>query len=132
MVNEVSKAQEFQVPFGDVDMNGEMFRSIYIARAEDLVHEFWHRRTSSEADPLFTISKATCAFRSALKLGDTVRTAVSVSKIGGRTAGFKVNMIRGNEQVAEIELIWTACDRESREPVALPEELRDWLYQYLD
>jgi acyl-CoA thioester hydrolase len=132
VVRDTTKAQEFRVPFRDVDMNGEMFRSAYVVRAEEAVTEFWRKRKAKEAEPFFAVGKITCTFHAPLKLGDLVKTEVGVSKIGGKSAGFLVRMARGNEAVAEAEVVWTACDPESREPVALPEELRDWLYQYLD
>lgn len=132
MVKDTAKSQEFKVPFRDVDMNGEMFRSAYIVRAEEAVTEFWRRRKAAADDPFFSVGKVTCTFHSVLKLGDHVKMEVGVSKIGGKSAGFLVRMTRGNEQVAEAEIVWAACDRESREPTALPEDLRDWFYQYLD
>ncbi|WP_162894707.1 acyl-CoA thioesterase [Rhizobium terrae] len=132
MARESVRPHEFRVPFRDVDMHGEMFRAAYVTRAEEAVTEFWARRKSRKDDPFFTIGKVTCTFHSALKLGDTVQTSVGISKIGGKSAGFLVRMMRGNEAVAEAEIVWAACDRESREPVALPEDLRDWLYQFLD
>jgi acyl-CoA thioester hydrolase len=126
------KSQEFRVPFRDIDMNGEMFRSAYVARAEEAVTEFWRRRKSQKDDPFFAIGKITCSFHAALVLGDLVHMEVGISKIGGKSAGFLVHMTRGTDAVAEAEVVWTACDPETREPIALPEELRDWFYQCLD
>jgi len=34
--------------------------------------------------------------------------------------------------VAEAEVVWGACDAQTREPIALSEDLRDWLYTFLD
>ncbi|WP_245282138.1 thioesterase family protein [Rhizobium sp. LC145] len=132
MAKEPSKLHEFQVPYRDVDMHGEMFRAAYVARAEEAVTEFWRRRRSARSDPQFTVSKVVCTFHEPLKLGDLVETHVGVSKIGGKSAGFLVHMERDGTAVAEAEIVWTACDPESREPIALPEDLRDWLYQFLD
>lgn len=123
---------EFEVPSRDVDMHGEMFRAVYVHRAEEALASFWARRPALGKDTHFTVGKVTCTFHMALHLGDEVRMDVHVSKIGVRSAGFIVRMTRGNDEVAEAEIVWAACDRESREPVALPEDLRDWLYQFLD
>jgi len=132
VAKESVKSQEFRVPFRDIDMHGEMSRSSYVVRAEEAVTEFWRRRKPQKDDPFFRIGKITCTFHSALKLGDVVQTHIGVSKIGGKSAGFLVHMLRGNEAVAEAEIVWMTCDPESGEPVALPEDLRDWLYQFLD
>lgn len=132
MVKDTVKSQEFRVPFRDVDMHGEMFRSAYVVRAEEAVTEFWRRRKLRKDDPVFMVSKITCTFHLPLKLGDLVHTHVGVSKIGGKSAGFLVHMVREDQAVAEAEVVLTAYDSQSREPVALPEELRDWFYQFLD
>lgn len=123
---------EFRVPFRDIDMHGDMYRAVYVHRAEEALGTFWTRRPASDDDPHFTVGKVTCTFHAALHLDDVVRMDVHVSKIGGKSAGFLVRMMRGSEEVAEIEIVWTACDRDKKEPVALPEDLRDWLYQFLD
>ncbi|RWX77198.1 acyl-CoA thioesterase [Neorhizobium lilium] len=131
MAKESSKVQEFRVPFRDVDMNGEMFRAAYVVRAEEAVTEFWRRRKAKD-DPFFNVAKVSCTFHAPLKLADLVQAHVAVSKIGGKSAGFIVHMTRDGEAVAEAELVWIACDAKTRDPIALPEDLRDWLYQFLD
>lgn len=123
---------EFQVPFRDIDLHGEMFRSVYVARAEEALNAFWKRRPAMPDDPYFRVGKIVCVFHAALRLHDHVRMDVHVSKIGGKSAGFLVRMMRDGEEVAEAEIVWTACDMQSREPVKLPEDLRDWFYQFLD
>ncbi|CCF18214.1 Thioesterase protein [Pseudorhizobium banfieldiae] len=125
---------EFQVPFRDVDMHGEMFKSAYVARAEEALASFWKRRPAAADELHFTVGKITCSFHAALRLHDQVRMDVHVSKIGGKSAGFLVRMVRDGESdaAAEAEILWIACDRQNKEPVALPEDLRDWLYEFLD
>ncbi|CAD7052839.1 acyl-CoA thioesterase [Pseudorhizobium endolithicum] len=125
---------EFQVPFRDVDLHGEMFKSVYLARAEEALASFWKRRPAAADDLHFTVGKITCTFHAALRLHDHVRMDVHVSKIGVKSAGFLVRMVRegDSDAVAEAEILWVSCDRQSKEPVALPEDLRDWLYEFLD
>lgn len=132
MVRNTVKASEFHVAFRDVDSNGQMFRSVYIDRAEEAVADFWRRRKSQANDPVFIVGKVQASFHQPLKLGDLVHTHVGISKIGGKSAGFLVRMTGGGEPVAEVEIVWLATDAESGDPVALPEELRDWLYKFLD
>ena len=74
---------------------------------------------------------ASATFHAPLQIGDVVHTHVGVSKIGGKSAGFLVRMTRGDEAVAEVEVVWVAIDQ-AHASVALPEELRDWLYSFLD
>jgi acyl-CoA thioester hydrolase len=132
MAKDIGKTHDFRVAYRDVDLNGEMFRAAYIGLAEQAVTEFWHRRKPATDDPFFAVSKVTCTYHMPLKLGDLVHTHVGVSKIGGKSAGFLVRFTRGSDEVAEAEIVWSACDPETRTPAALPEDLRDWLYQFLD
>lgn len=132
MDKEPADFMEFQVPFRDVDMHGEMFRAAYVTKAEEALAAFWTRRPAGAADPHFTVGKIVCTFHLSLHLDDLVRMDVHVSKIGSKSAGFLVRLVRGEQAAAEAEIVWTARDRRTREPVALPEELRDWLYQFLD
>lgn len=125
-------AYGFSVPFRDVGLRGEMHSAAYITYAEEALGRFWAAREPQASDPAFSVSKVGCHLHRGLHFNDAVTTSVRVSKIGGKTAGFAVLMYRGDELVAEAEIVWSACDGQSGEPVPLPEELRDWLYQYLD
>jgi acyl-CoA thioester hydrolase len=132
VVKDTVKASDFRVTFRDVDMNGQMFRSVYIDRAEEAVADFWRGRKGGGEDPGFITGKVAGTFHVPLQLGDQIHMHVGVSKIGGKSAGFMVRMTRADDPVAEVEIVWVAIDRESGESVALPEELRDWLYKFLD
>ncbi|WP_353844792.1 thioesterase family protein [Rhizobium sp. CSW-27] len=122
----------FRVAFRDVGMRGEMHSSSYVSYAEEALAEFWATHAPDMPTPAFGVSRVGCQLHKALHVGETVKTAVRVSKIGGKTAGFSILMERDNELVAEAEIVWTACNPETGEPIPLPEDLRDWLYQYLD
>jgi acyl-CoA thioester hydrolase len=132
VVKDTVKVSEFRVGFRDVDMNGQMFRSVYIDRAEEAVADFWRRRRAPEGDPRFTVGKVAGTFHIPLQIGDGVHMHVGVSKIGGKSAGFLVRMTRGAESVAEVEIVWVAVDAETGASISLPEDLRDWLYKFLD
>src|SRR3546814_17530697 len=79
---------EFQVPFRDVDMHGEMFRSVYVTKAEEALAVFWKRRPSAWADPYFFVRKVTCSFHTPLQLAVLVRMYVHVRTIGTTSADF--------------------------------------------
>ncbi len=108
--------QEFQVPYRDVDLNGEMFRGAYLYHAEEALADFWRHRKPVVDDPFFVVSKLNLTFHQPLRLGEHVRMTVAVSKIGGKSAGFIVHMRRGKEDIAEAEIVWSSVDpkRESQ------------------
>ena len=132
MAKDTIKVSDFRVAFRDVDSNGQMFRSVYIDRAEEAVSDFWRRRKSQATDPGFTVGKLAGTFHLQPKIGDVVHMHVGVSKIGSRSAGFLVRFTHDEEPVAEVEIVWRAVDRDTAEAVTLPEDLRDWLYRFLD
>lgn len=78
--------QEFQVPYRDVDLNGEMFRGAYLYHAEEALADFWRHRKPVVDDPFFVVSKLNLTFHQPLRLGEHVRMTVAVSKIGGKSA----------------------------------------------
>ena len=129
---ERSDVIELRVPPRDVDRHGQMFIASYIAQAETALSNFWRARPLVNDEPLYIATKASCALHRALRYDDLARFSVSVNKIGGKSVGFMVLVETGNELAAEVEILWLAVRGEEHDPVALPEDTRDWLYKYLD
>ena len=123
---------EIRVPFRDVDMNGRMFLAAYISQAETALSNFWRTHPEMEDEPSYTATKASCTIHRDLRYDERATFHVSVDKIGVRTVGFIVAVEADGESVAEVEILWQAHSRESGEPVALPEDTRDWLYRFLE
>ncbi|MBB4953786.1 acyl-CoA thioester hydrolase [Agrobacterium vitis] len=115
----------------DAGMTGRINNSALLALSEEALAHFWQARPQMEVEPDFRPTKFECRLYDALKPGDLVRFTVSVDKIGGKSAGFAIAVDCNRTRAADLEIIWTAVNPETAEPVALPEVLRDWLYQYL-
>ncbi|CAN7192019.1 acyl-CoA thioesterase [Rhizobium sp. LjRoot258] len=131
-MNEVTRTVEMNVPFRDVDMNGQVFLGSYISYAESVLATFWSSRPQLEDEPLYIASKLTCILHRPLHYDERVVFTASVDKIGVRSVGFIIAADIGNERSAEVEIIWQARSREDRSPVPLPEDTRDWLYGFVD
>lgn len=129
---ERSDVVEMRVPPRDVDRHGRMFIASYISQAETALSNFWRTRPMVDNEPAYIATKASCALHRALRHDDLARFSVRVSKIGGKSIGFVVTVEIGNELAAEVEIFWLAVRGEEQEPVPLPEDIRDWLYKYLD
>lgn len=125
------EVSEFRIPYRDIDMEGRMRASAYVDHAETALSHFWRYRPPLEDEPLYVTSKVECRLHDPLRVDDLVRLTVRIDKIGGKSIGFNVTIERGNSVVAEIELVRTATDRDTGDPVSLPEDTRDWLYGYL-
>lgn len=122
---------EVQVAYRDIDMHGYLHSHAYLAYAEAALRQFWRHRPKIEEEPLFVVRKVECGYHRGLQLDDLARLTVRIDKIGGRSVGFNVLIEVGKELAADVEMTWMAADPESREPAPLPEEIRDWLYQFL-
>ncbi|MEK1895133.1 MAG: hotdog domain-containing protein [Rhizobium sp.] len=131
-MNEVTRTVEMNVPFRDVDMNGQVFLGSYISYAESVLATFWSSRPQLEDEPLYIASKLTCILHRPLHYDERVVFTASVDKIGVRSVGFIIAADIGDERSAEVEIIWQARSREDRSPVPLPEDTRDWLYGFVD
>ncbi|MBB3539999.1 MULTISPECIES: acyl-CoA thioesterase [unclassified Rhizobium] len=131
-MNDVVRSVQMNVPFRDVDMNGQMFLGSYISHAESVLATFWLLRPSLQDEPLYIASKVTCILHRPLHYDERVVFTASVDKIGVRSVGFIIAADALGERAAEVEIIWQARSREDRSPVPLPEVTRDWLYGFVD
>lgn len=132
-MNDVERVEtsEVRIPYRDIDPDGRMRAAAYVDHAETALAHFWRYRPPLEDEPLFVTSKVECRLFHPLRLDDLVHMNVSIDKIGGKSIGFNIVIKRETDIVAEVELVRTALSRETGEPVALPEDTRDWLYGYL-
>lgn len=109
-----------------------MFLASYIAEAETALANFWRSRPFIDDEPTYIATKASCSLHRPLHLDDLATFTVSVNKIGGKSVGFMVAIESDNELSAEVEIVWHSVHGDEHEPVALPEDTRDWLYTYLE
>ncbi|GEO84117.1 MULTISPECIES: acyl-CoA thioesterase [Alphaproteobacteria] len=122
---------DIRVPYRDIDMNGQLHNSAYLAYAESALSHFWRYRPPLEDEPHFQASKIEIRLHEPLHLDDTARLTVTIDKIGGKSIGFNVAIEKDNVLSAEVEMVWASTDPETGDPVGLPEDIRDWLYGYL-
>lgn len=122
---------EVQVPYRDIAISGEMQTAAYVTHAEAAIRHFWRYRPPLEDEPRFAVSKLDVRIFHGLELDDLIRLTVRIEKIGGKSVGFNVVIECDDRIVGDLDVIWTAHDRTTGASVALPEDLRDWLYRYL-
>jgi acyl-CoA thioester hydrolase len=125
------EVSEITIPYRDIADTGEMHAAAYVTHAEAALRHFWRYRPPLEDEPRYAPTKLELRLHIPLRLDDRVRMIVRVDKIGGKSVGFEVEMERDGQTAAEIDVTLTARDKETGEPAALPEDVRDWLYRYL-
>nr|WP_272211875.1 thioesterase family protein [Marinicella sp. W31]MDC2877765.1 thioesterase family protein [Marinicella sp. W31] len=123
---------ELRVPYRDIDMHGRMHTAAYIEHAEEALARFWRYRPEVKNEPSYVVRKVGCTYYRGLRNDELARLIVRAAKIGGKSIGFNVAVQAGNEIAADVELLWTAVNKDSGEPAPLPEATRDWLYSFLD
>jgi acyl-CoA thioester hydrolase len=128
---ERNDVMETVVALRDAGVTGRINNSALLALSEEALARFWQSRPSADSEPDFRPTKFECRLYEALKPGDMLRFTTAVDKIGGKSAGFAIAVDCNKTRAADLEIHWTAVNPQTAEPVALPEALRDWLYQYL-
>lgn len=122
---------EIRIPFRDIDMHGHMHNAAYYAHAEAAVAGLWRHRPEGPNDPVYFVRKSGCTFHRGLKLDDLARFRVSVIRIGATSLTFAVGISAEGARVADLEIVWVAVDPASRQPVNVPQAVRDWLKSFL-
>ena len=122
---------EVRIPFRDIDMHGHMHNAAYYAHAEAAVASLWRHRPEGGSDPVYFVRKSGCTFHRGLRLDDTARLRVSVTRIGATSLTFTVAITAEGAPVADLEIVWVAVDPASRQPVNVPQPVRDWLKSFL-
>lgn len=122
---------EIRIPFRDIDMHGHMHNAAYYAHAEAAVANLWRHRPEGANDPVYFVRKSGCTFHRGLRLDDLARLKVSVTRIGATSLTFTVAITVEGAPVADLEIVWVAVDPASRQPVNVPQKVRDWLKSFL-
>ena len=122
---------DIRIPFRDIDMHGHMHNAAYYAHAETAVAGLWRHRPQGANDPVYFVRKSGCTFHRGLRLDDVAQLKVSVTRIGATSLSFAVAMRCEGAPVADVEIVWVAVDPVSRQPVNVPQPVRDWLKSFL-
>lgn len=122
---------DIRIPFRDIDMHGHMHNAAYYAHAEAAVAGLWRHRPEGANDPVYFVRKSSCTFHRGLRLDDIARLKVSVARIGATSLSFTVAMSCEDAPVADLEIVWVAVDPATRQPVSVPQPVRDWLKSFL-
>ncbi|HEV7245832.1 MAG TPA: thioesterase family protein [Shinella sp.] len=122
---------EVRIPFRDIDMHGHMHNAAYYAHAEAAVASLWRHRPEGGNGPVYFVRKSGCTFHRGLRLDDLARFKVSVTRIGATSLSFAVAISSDGAAVADLEIVWVAVDPATRQPVNVPQPMRDWLKSFL-
>ena len=126
-----------KVRYWDVDSNAHVFNARYFVYFDDAMTDFFDEvglnfGALGEEGPVWVTARAECDFKGEAKVGDVLATSVSVEKIGNTSVVFGVETVdeTTGELVAEGREVYVTIDRESRQPIRVPDELRELLAPY--
>ena len=122
---------DVRIPFRDIDLHGHMHNAAYYAHAEAAVANLWRHRPPGKDDPVYFVRKSGCTFHRGLTLDAVARFKVSVTRIGATSLSFAVAISSEGASVADLEIVWVAVDPATRQPVNVPQPVRDWLKSVL-
>ena len=108
-----------------------MHNAAYYAHAEAAVAGLWRHRPVGQNDPVYFVRKSGCTFHKGLRLDDMARFTVSVTRIGATSLSFAVAIACDGAPAADLEIVWVAVDPATRQPVNVPQPIRDWLRSFL-
>lgn len=122
---------EIRIPFRDIDMHGHMHNAAYYAHAEAALGGLWRHRPAVAGEPAYFVRRSACTFHRGLALDALARFRVSVTRIGATSLSFAVAVSSEGAPVADVEIVWVAVDPATRQPVNVPQPVRDWLKSFL-
>lgn len=116
----------------DIDIFGHVHNSVYLDYCEDAVSDYLrkidiysHFRHKDSAVG-YLVKKAEVTFFNSLEVEDLIGANVAVTKVGNTSLTFEIKLarMRDHAHCATGQLIWVCVDRESGEPIRLPDETR--------
>lgn len=120
------------VRYADTDAQGHVFFANYLTYFDEALTYFLVDRGCpySELESLgleFVFADAHCQYRGSARFADRVRIEVRVLKLGRTSLTTAYRALRGDDVLAEGELVQVCVDRDNHRPQPLPDRLRDAL-----
>jgi YbgC/YbaW family acyl-CoA thioester hydrolase len=133
---------ERRVEFCETDAAGIAHFAALICYMEQAEHAFWRHLGISVVQPLESGShlswprvRVECDYRGAAKFEDVLQVHVRLAKLGSKSLTFKFELRRGEDCIAEGQMVTVCCEVKPNHPLAsieIPNELRQKLQAFID
>ena len=123
----------FSVPFRDVDMHGHMHNAAYVSHFEAALSSYLDANGLSEffapdGDKIYVVRRVDVTYDASCHYGDDLEVSVQLKKLGQSSLCFTAVMHAGQADVrSKGEIIWVCIDRATKQPCAIPTEIRQAL-----
>jgi acyl-CoA thioester hydrolase len=126
--------ETLRVRYRDTDAQGHMFFANYLVFADEVAGHYMETLGFDWSHPekfpclVFTVN-ATCDYLHECHAGDEVRVEVAYERIGNTSAtlGFLLTRVSDEQALARGSFTQVFVDKATREPIAVPEGIRDAL-----
>lgn len=127
-----------KVRYWDVDSNAHVFNARYFVYFDDALTDFFDEvgldfGALGGDGPVWVTARAECDFRGEAGVGDLLATSVAVESIGTTSVTFALKTVEENSGrvVTTGEEVYVTIDRATRQPMPVPDDIRDLLSPYL-
>jgi acyl-CoA thioester hydrolase len=121
---------DIDVIFRDIDAMGHVNNAVYFTFMETARTTFFINRLQL-ADPKdlpVIVAEATCTYLAPLRLGESLRIQLGVSRIGNRSFDLSYRMTAGDDNlVARAKTVMVTYDYEQRAAIPIPAQLKTLL-----
>ena len=126
------------VRFADLDALGHVNNAKYLTYFEEARMAYWRNLFPLDPDDLttfsFILANANVAFRSAAKVGDTLRVSVRVTEFGTKSfrMEYKIENDDTREHVADGSTVQVMYDYEKEIAISVPDEMKKKILEFED
>jgi acyl-CoA thioester hydrolase len=124
-----------QVRFADTDAQGHVFFANYLTFADEGMTAYmraigcpWQELIAMGVDIFYVSSK--CDYKGSAKFDTTLDLHTRIGRIGNTSMDTECSIYSGDELIAEAVLTSVFIDTETREPVRVPDRVRDAVAAY--
>lgn len=128
-----------KIRYWDVDSNAHVFNARYFVYFDDALTDYFdHTGLDFGAlggeGPVWVTVHAACDFKGEANVGDVLATTVELETIGNTSVSFTLETVEEStgRVMATGREVYVIIDRESREPIPVPDEVRELLKSSLD
>ena len=128
--------QRIEVRWSEVDAQKIVFNAHYLMYADVAVTDYW-RQLGMPYESSFAalggelfVKKATTTYHASATLGDVLHVGIRCAKQGNTSLLFEAGIFRGMELLNTVELVYVFADATTRQPLPVPQQLRDVLTAY--
>lgn len=127
-----------KIRYWDVDSNAHVFNARYFVYFDDALTDFFDEAgldfgALGGDGPVWVTAHAECDFKGEANVGDVLATSVSVERIGNTSVSFSLNTLdeTTGRTVATGKEVYVIIDRETRQPIPVPGDVKELLAPYL-